>query len=596
MPSYRPKSLNELNSMYDKKLAAENALKKGSSQLNDKPPVPDTTPPEYEPYKFEESKFEKKAQAPVDDISGAVNEFIKNFGKQEDKKAVKVQNIHPVQTTVHSTKIASKTPHKPHTRVETPKKKAEPTPAPKKQERTVLVRNDERSDLMDDYKRIMMDEDEDSLSIKERLALKKKSKAEKKENKKEAKQKKEHKKSEKKASEQNQAVAEKAKAEEEIRTLPDESKADADVVIEADDISAIAHSFISSHVKQSEAESSEEEILAAEEDVAEDIPYEEYDEQDTDVQEYEPETEPEQAETEAQDEQSETVDEAESEDEEYFDSSEDEEEEDMFDSFVSHEKPKSTGGAGRVISLLLLFVLLILTAAVGSLKYVASVDTGKAVFGKYYVFTAKESFTSMNINVGDLVVSENRPASATEAFVYYDTTSFRFAKPSDIVSPNSYVVTAENDNGPVLASTDNVRGTVILSVPVAGKIVSLIMSNFLVVFLSLTGLCLVMIIISAILFAKGRKRQQELLFSAEGEDDDVEYYEDGYDYEAEENEAYEPQQEIPEEEPDFEQTQENAEYAYTADSQPEADYHTEYSEEENENPMPFYELADEEEE
>ena len=152
MPSYRPKSLNELNSMYDKKLAAENALKKGSSQLNDKPPVPDTTPPEYEPYKFEESKFEKKAQAPVDDISGAVNEFIKNFGKQEDKKAVKVQNIHPVQTTVHSTKIASKTPHKPHTRVETPKKKAEPTPAPKKQERTVLVRNDARSDLMDDYK------------------------------------------------------------------------------------------------------------------------------------------------------------------------------------------------------------------------------------------------------------------------------------------------------------------------------------------------------------------------------------------------------------------------------------------------------------
>ena len=89
----------------------------------------------------EESKFEKKAQAPVDDISDAVNEFIKNFGKQEDKKAVKVQNIHPVQTTVHSTKIASKTPHKPHTRVETPKKKAEPKPAPKKQEAPTTEEN-----------------------------------------------------------------------------------------------------------------------------------------------------------------------------------------------------------------------------------------------------------------------------------------------------------------------------------------------------------------------------------------------------------------------------------------------------------------------
>ena len=266
----------------------------------------------------------------------------------------------------------------------------------------------------------------------------------------------------------------------------------------------------------------------------------------------------------------------------------------MFDFFVSHEKPKSTGGAGRVISLLLLFVLLILTAAVGSLKYVANVDTGKAVFGKYYVFTAKESFTSMNINIGDLVVSENRPASSDEAFVYYDTVSFRFAKPSDIASPNSYVVTAENDSGTVLASTDNVRGTVIFTLPVAGKIVSLIMSNFLVVLLSMTGLCLVMIIITAILFAKGRKRQQELLFDFDGEDEEA-YYEDDYNYESAENDAYEAeQQELPMEENYIDEAYENAEYAYTDDIQQQSDDQAQYPEEENEIPMPFYELADEE--
>lgn len=547
MPSYRPKSLEELNNMYDKKLAAESAMRKGSSHIKDESAPLDTTPPVYEPYTYDSSKHHSKTEEPpVTDITGAVNEFIKTFGQPEEKRAAP-QTIHPIQTRVTSKKIPSAPPA--HAKAATPVKKKNPSPAAKKQERPVLVRNDERSELMDDYKKIMMDEDEDKVSLKERLAIKKKSKAEKKEADKADKA---TKKAQKKAAAEVKKVQHiQAAATDENRAAAVDQATEAEqtnqpaaepVIIQAEEISAIAESFINENIGTKEAEEEQfvQESYYTEQESAQ---YEEqyvqqYEAENEEVQQYE-QSYNDESETDAENytEPDYAVQQSYEEQQSYDDGYEQQE---VFESFAYDkdvkQKSKGSGKAGRVISLMLVIVMLLLTAFTGALKYFVNIDTGKMFMDKYYVFTAKERLLSAGISVGDLVISEEKAVGSEDAFVYFDNTSFRFAKPSDISSANSYVIIAENDNEQVLASSENVRGVVKFTVPFIGRILGFVASNFMIVFISLAALCLVLIIITAILFAKGRKRQVESAYSIDDEYDDEDYgYEAPQDNNAEES-------------------------------------------------------------
>ena len=541
MPSYRPKSLEELNNMYDKKLAAESAMRNQlKADKAEKTEPVDTTPPAYEPYTYDSSKHSKQTEEPVADISGAVNEFIRTFGQPEEKKpaAQPVQPVHPVQTRVTSKKIPSGAPAKP---TASAKKKKPVTPV-KKQERTVLVRNDERSDLMDDYKKIMMDEDEDNLSLKERLAMKKKSKAEKKEADKAAK--KAHKKSaEEKKNVQPEAADTAPEKQSELHT---DEQAEDNIVINSDEISAVAESFINEHIGETVAE--KEELTEQEELPAKEQEDEEYQSEADDelLDEDEIEFIDSQEESDSQEDYPEHQEE--------YEQPEDEQQDDS-DSYgydvAASKKSRNRGRAGRVISMMLLILMLLLTACTGALKYVVNIDTGKAFMDKYYVFTAKERLLYAGISVGDLVISEKKPVGNDDAFVYFDNSSFRFARPSGVSSANSYVIIAENDNEQVLASSENVRGVVKYNIPEIGRILGLVSSNFMVVFIAMAGICLLLIIITAILFAKARKRQLEA--------EEAYPIDDEYD---DEDTDYSDSQEISDDEPYFADTQEAAQYQY----------------------------------
>ncbi len=495
MPSYRPKSLDELNNTYDKKIAAENAMKKGSSRFSE-PAQTDVKPPVYEPYVFDESKNEKGKTESVGDITNDVNDFIKSFGQTEEKKIAKApQTVHPVQTRVNSTKIPSKAKGKP---VNSQNKKVESVKA---QERSGPVISSEINDLMDDYMKIMSDEDDGALSLKERLSSMKKDKAAKKESKKSKNTHHETDENDNVPQQQDQASTVSADEIEEVSFAADEQVNEINapvtvppvvspVVLEDTETNSVQNE-IPEQVNYDPAQVMYEDIPEQwqQEDKAEndnDSQYE-YDYNADDTQQYD----------------------------EYY------EQEQHFESFAESEPEKRKGGAAKIISLLVLLSLLILTASVGALKYVINVDTGKAIFDKYYVFTAKHDLLTCSISTGDLVISENRELKTGDAFVYYNNTSFCFAKLTDSAVSNTDVVLALTDNSQVMASTGNVRGAVLRAIPYAGKAVGFIMDNFLAVFAVLACNCLLFVIITAVLFSKGRKKE-ELMFEL---DDEEEYYE-----------------------------------------------------------------------
>lgn len=79
MASYRPKSLDELNNLYDKAISAEKAIKKGTSLLGE----------ENLPAEHREPKIvlpEPKLPTPKGEISNDVNAFISHFSGEEVKK------------------------------------------------------------------------------------------------------------------------------------------------------------------------------------------------------------------------------------------------------------------------------------------------------------------------------------------------------------------------------------------------------------------------------------------------------------------------------------------------------------------------------
>lgn len=147
MANHRPKSLNELGNLYDKSLEAENEIKKSAMKLEDKPVkavsafLPD-----------EELNPAKKTpeQVASDEIADKIGDFAKSFGESEEKKASPIV----IPTVQSRPKPPKKKPEK-----ET-EKNAAPTSAK-------LIRNSERTNLFDNYKKVM-DDDDDDFSVDEK--------------------------------------------------------------------------------------------------------------------------------------------------------------------------------------------------------------------------------------------------------------------------------------------------------------------------------------------------------------------------------------------------------------------------------------------
>lgn len=156
MAGYRPKSLDELNSLYDKSINAKNEIYKKTSDLenNRERYIPSVASEEPE----QENKLE---QAANEEITGLVDDFIKSFGTPVAAKKVRpaVVPTSAIKPVASAKTNEAKAPVK----EKLPERTASVPTAPVV-ERPKLIRSTERNDLFEDYKKVMDDDGEEEYS------------------------------------------------------------------------------------------------------------------------------------------------------------------------------------------------------------------------------------------------------------------------------------------------------------------------------------------------------------------------------------------------------------------------------------------------
>ncbi len=175
MANYRPKSLNELNNLYDKSMAAQNAIKKNGSAIA---ADSDENEKAAEHIHQETTANEKTpSQIASDELSEALSGFIKTFGEADSAKdKTATRQPLPITKAVKPTVASSAKKATSDDSADTAESRPHQT---EKKEKPVLMRNAERSELLDDYMKIMNDEDDDVAYLKNIIKKKKKSKKDK---------------------------------------------------------------------------------------------------------------------------------------------------------------------------------------------------------------------------------------------------------------------------------------------------------------------------------------------------------------------------------------------------------------------------------
>ncbi len=445
MAGYRPKSLDELNAMYDQTLAAEKAIKKGTSLIE-----------KCEERDFSAITSESTAQADGETkqsvgITDEINDFIAKFAYEKPAEEKPEEKPKPQMTVLvpEQPKTEKVFPEASENTVESGEAVIGKIPEPVKAD---------RNDLMEEYMRIMNDDEDDEIPRK-KLSRKEKKKL---------------KMSEKRA-------AEKAETEK----TPEE----------------LYGAFVPSDESQS-ADSPAVEIIV-EEDEAQKDPFADESEEEFKAPEYVISDEPEEA--------SEPVSTLQTEDEADTDFSfpedyvpgwmeEDTEEE---KETVNTESKKN---AGNIILKAFLCVVLAVLVFVGStatvFKTLVPVNTGKTLKDTFYFFTVYKDYPSLELCEGDLVITEKRYTEDGDVFAYvdYSNKTFEFGRRSDSITNDNGAVllVTEKDGNRTLVSRDDCKGVIYAVYPSAGRVISILTDNYILVIAAVAVFALVIILILAL--------------------------------------------------------------------------------------------------
>lgn len=558
MAGYRPKSLNELNDMYDKTITAEKAIIKASRQLHDAtesivPPAAVETP--VQDLTKEETKTVEALSSEVDSL---INRFKSEMAAATEKPMEAAVKKAPATPAVPPEKISF---DKPATEGAAPSaakpKSYYDLEASGEVAEKAAARSDERTELFEDYMKIMNDEDDDLFSKRE--SFKKKSK------------KKKHKKSffsrHEPSEEVMSSVDEENFAESEQDTTKDSApEAESSVdnlpvreVIYSPEASSEYNGLKIEFNAQKEEPSADDEnefsdfveeaYMPTEQTVDEDLESESEEENDEEASEEQhpdfdigeekkeelPPVPQDIAETTYEDfmnsndiysydpnkkntipDYSDNEDDANGEYEEYGE--EDESSEDDHETFEeAYPAPKNKKGiiAGRVILSIILSIICVSAVAVSALNLVLGVNSGKETFGGKFIFTAESDYIGADILSGDLVITENRYAEDGEVFAYINYTQqcFMFGKRNgSIVNDSSDVLfIAENNGERVLVLRDDTKGVVEKVYPSVGKLVSLCSSYFIPILAILLVLGLVIVLLLIFVFKDKEKAYRKMI-------------------------------------------------------------------------------------
>ena len=162
----------------------------------------------------------------------------------------------------------------------------------------------------------------------------------------------------------------------------------------------------------------------------------------------------------------------------------------------------------KILVGLLILLSLIATAAVGAIRLVMNVNTGKSAFGDYYFFAVSNEYANVDIHSGDLILAKRKvPLELGERAVYVDpdTRSFSFGK-NDASSPDPelYNALVYNLSG-IAVREENVLGAVVKTVPQGGTIVRKVLADFYTYLGACLGAFFVLLLIRVSFLRKKRR-------------------------------------------------------------------------------------------
>ncbi len=509
MAGYRPKSLDDINNSYDSEISVSREIKRETTRLSQHAPsVDDVFGNEKKIPSVPEVKT-AEAPAPVEDFSDAVEDFIKQISAKHSSVEKSKASKNKGEPIIYSTK---KKPEETFSfeepvsfKAPAVQKTAEPVQIP---DPAATRSEDDFSDLISDYVKIMNDMDEDPSEKKSFLSRKKNKK----------------KFSQKQISEAFEETKDEddffglSEMQEDVSVQKDsfdmleragedkKEEASADSFFDALDISAEAYSEKVSTKEADEVfHGSFEELLS-----------DDFDEEDNSFEKTEERSNPKRKNKKARKEKKanqkkekqtkeaelkeKQVDFAPLEDENDFEA------ENNTEAVREKKAPKdkkSASSIGRIAARVVLSLVLaasfVITLLVGSLGMVFHVNEGISAPGSLYFFTASRDFEGTEIKMGDLVIcDEKNMADDGEVVVYVDRQNRTFSfgtKEGSITGTdgeNYYVI---ND---MSVMRKNVLGVVGKSIPNMGKVVTTVYSNYIIVLLGLLVLCIVLFLVVTI--------------------------------------------------------------------------------------------------
>ncbi len=493
MAGYRPKSLEELNSLYDKSLNVKNEIDRKASDLEVKQEIYTHAAPVIPE---EETVKEAAAEEVVtEEISGLVDDFIKNFGAP-----VPVKKVRPVAPATVKAVSSAK-----NDEVKAPVRQSSPVQASPNKPR--LIRNSERNDLFENYKKVMDDEDDEDFSFHRRGRKRGK------------------KLFEKKTASAEEGIQPSAEAETVESDTFENVVSDATEAVEAlsfendaavaddipetlDNIEAVIEKVLGRPAEKAEQEAEEElpeavyEISQEESAEAQDAEYEDeavYEQEESAI-EAEPYFE------EVQTAESEYVEAGEESFEEPAAEAETEVE------AYSYEEADSTAEAtekksytGKNLLLCLLLLVLVLATAVSAVKAFAGINSDVPVLEKYHLYTADAKYIQAGIKKGDLIVAVHESVEEGDVFAYKKGDGrYGFAKLDGVL--NEDTVIADNDGQKSIVFKNTVRGTFYKSIPVIGTFAAMIASYYLYIAGGLLLLAAILLLVIVFAFRDKKKK------------------------------------------------------------------------------------------
>ncbi|MCM1544188.1 MAG: hypothetical protein NC110_02710 [Ruminococcus sp.] len=502
MASYRPKSLDELNNMYDKTLSAEQAIKKGTTKLKnesgvsvdpvesvkvtDIPTVPDI---------IKDSATDKE----IEDLSFAVDNFIRHFSGEPAKPAAPAPSY-------PKTPIRPQNQHKPNAQM-----------IQKELNASTIPEEGDLSGLMNEYIKIMNDEDDEPLFGKRSR----------------------HRKKDRKKS---HSTIEEAPAQAEAQPEPEaeiqlsespsvqpepqqpaiEVPIQEEAVRSSDEEEAYAPTYYDYDYDEAEeaakraerkaAKKAEKEARKAAKKAAKKAS-----EQAT-IEEHVPVEEP----TVAEEVQEENLEAA-------FEKFEEEDE---------TEEVQARSSTGRIVLRTILSIIFVIclavTAVVASMNLVLNINTGKKAPGDFYFFTASYDYEDADIKANDFIICKSSTYlidGAKAAFIYTDTEDSQKKVAFGVKNGG---MTDDDGNVVYLIGNQQIArgdalGTIEKTFPSIGKIVDIIFDYYLIFIVALAALTILLFILvtlvlrnkdKAIIKAQKKEAKKQKKIAAETEDYD----------------------------------------------------------------------------